>query len=232
MHNPIDSTGWVVRTDSGAPRFAGTCFGLYRPNIMITARHVLTGAPRENVTVTILLDDVEEGVSVENIIAHPSADVAILVLDDAINIFDYFRGIAPLPEMGTDVAAFGYPEDTEPGGAKPTPRYFKGHVQRRYKHRSHLGYEYLAAELSFGAPGGLSGGPVAHTAFPSLAMGVVAENRESSTFLSGHTEVRDGNERYREEVRSMINYAACVMLEPLREWLHEHIRPGLMAFID
>jgi hypothetical protein len=199
---------------------------------MLTAQHILGSAGVDDVSVTILLDEVEEGVKVQQIVRHDSADVAILILSDSIDIFDYFHGIAPVPEMGADVAAFGYPDDTDPTGPGPTPRYFKGHVQRRYQHRSHLHYEYHAAELSFGAPGGLSGGPVAYTALPSLAMGVVAENRETSTFLSTLTDVVDGTERYREEVRSVINYSACVLLEPLSDWLHDKIRPGLLRFVE
>jgi hypothetical protein len=99
---------------------------------MLTAHHVLGDASLEHVSVTILLDQVEEGVSVERIIRHPTADLAILELSAAFDIFDCFQDVAPLPEMGTDVTAFGYPEDTQPDGPRPIPRYFKGHVQRRY----------------------------------------------------------------------------------------------------
>ncbi len=232
MRNPIDSTGWVIRGDSGTYRFAGTCFGFRYPGIMVTAAHVIRDATEADVTVTILLDEVEEGVSVNEIIRHPTADLAILKIDDAIEIFDYFSDIGPLPVMGANISAFGYPEDTQPNGPRPTPRYFKGHVQRTHRHSSYLGYGYIAAELSFGAPGGLSGGPVAHEALPGLAIGVVAENHESSTFLATRTDVMDGDVKYREDVRAMINYANCVLLEPLRPWLDEHVPPGLVPLFQ
>lgn len=198
---------------------------------MLTAAHVLSDASEKDVTVTILLDQIEEGIAVERIIRHPKADLAILEIDDSIEIFDQFRDISPAPEMGTNVTAFGYPEDTQPKGPAPTPRYFKGHVQRKYVHQSHLGFSYLAAELSFGAPAGLSGGPVANEATPNLALGVIAENHESSTLLVLRTDVVDGESKYREEIRSMINYATCVLLEPVRDWLDENIPHGLMAYI-
>ena len=223
MRNPIDSTGWVIRSDAGAFRFAGSCFGFRRNGFMVTAEHVVRGASERDVTVTILLQEVEEGLSVERIFRHPTADVAILQITDAIEIFDRFNDVAPMPDFGTNVTAFGYPEDTEPTGPKPTPRFFKGHVQRKFRHTSHLGYQYIAAELSFGAPGGLSGGPVALEALPSHAVGVVTENRRSTTFLETTTDVIDGQIRYREDVHSVINYGLCTLLEPLRGWLDECI---------
>jgi hypothetical protein len=199
---------------------------------MITVQHILGDAGDEHVTVKVPSGDIDEGVGVGRIVRHPSADIAILLLAKETSMFDYFQGIAPQPEMGADVAAFGYPEDTDPAGPRPTPRYFKGHVQRLYEHESHLDFQYLGAELSFGAPGGLSGGPVAYPALPAQAMAVVAENRETSAVLSTITDVVEGTNRYREEIRSVISYGICVLLEPLRDWLHEHIRPGLMAHVD
>jgi hypothetical protein len=232
MRNPIDSTGWVIRAEGGRLRFAGSCFGFRRPGWMLTAAHVVADAEEGEVTVTILLDEIEEGIGVERIIRHESADVAILQIDNAIEIFDYFTDISPVPEMGANITAFGYPEDTQPTGPKPTPRFFKGHVQRRYRHQSHLGYDYIAAELSFGAPGGLSGGPVAHEGFPALALGVVAENHESSTILASRSDVLEDGGQYREETLSMINYAACVLLDPLRAWLDSHVPPEGRTEVD
>lgn len=216
MQDPLDSTGWVVRSDGGEPRFTGTCFGFRCSGMMLTAQHVVKDMKESDLSVTINLDEIEEGIEVRRVIRHPSADVAVLLIDDAIKVFDLFADVAPIPKMGDDVTAFGYPEDTAPGGPQPTPRLFKGHVQRRYVHRSHLGFEYAAAELSFGAPAGLSGGPVAHASLSSYAMGLVAENHESSTVLRSATDVVDNEMKYREEVRTMINYATCVLLHPIR----------------
>lgn len=228
MRNPFNSTGWVVRSDSGRPRFHGTCFGLYRSNVMLTAQHVLGDASPNQVSVTIQREEVTEGVFVERIVRHPTADLAILFLHEE-HLFDYFEAIGRLPEIGSDVVAFGYPEDTMPDGPRPTPRLFKGHIQREYEFRSHLDFQYLAAELSFGAPGGLSGGPVAQASLPARAVALVAENHESSTFLSSQADIVDGNQRYHEEVRSVVSYATAVLLEPYRDWLNGEIRPGLLA---
>ena len=48
-------------------------------------------------------------------------------------------------------------------------------------------YRYEAAELSFPAPAGLSGGPVFSAEDPNAAMALVAENRSSTTYV-GRTE--------------------------------------------
>jgi hypothetical protein len=182
---------------------------------------VVRDAEEDNVTVTILLDEVEGGIAVDAIERHPTADVAVLRIGHWIDIFDSFRDVARTPNLGAEVTAFGYPEDTGTNGPLPTPRFFRGHVQRRFHHQSHSRYSYDAAELSFGAPGGLSGGPVAGKRSPGLVTAVVAENKKSTTYLETITDVHDGSVHYREEVHSVINYGICVLLDPLREWLDD-----------
>src|SRR6266568_2867656 len=60
----------------------------------------------------------------------------------------------------------------------PSPHYtvgFPGHVQRFFNHTSHMGYRYIAAELSIGCPVGLSGAPVFNSTHMGRLYGVVAE---------------------------------------------------------
>lgn len=92
-----------------------------------------------------------------------------------------------------------------------------------FPYRSHEGYEYDAAELSFGAPGGLSGGPVTPNSDYATVMGLVAENRTSTTYLSTITEATTNTTSYVERIHSVINYAIVVRLDPLSEWLDLHV---------
>jgi hypothetical protein len=180
VRNPLQSTGWVIRTDGGKTRFAGTCFAFRDHSHLLTAAHCVKGVDLRDITVSILTDKVERGIEVKRLTRHQTADVAILEIAD-FPLFDPFLGETSIYDWGVPVSAFGYPEDTGEAGMEPTPRYFRGNIQRVFRHRSLLGYEYDAVELSFGSPAGLSGGPVSPQTDYSMVMGVVAENIESST---------------------------------------------------
>jgi hypothetical protein len=152
-----------------------------------------------------------------------------------------FAGDTKAYTWGMPVSAFGYPGDTGKFGLEPTPRYFRGNIQRMFSHTSHLGYSYQAAELSFGAPGGLSGGPVTPDADYSMAMGIVTENITSTTYLSSITEEATETTRDQitertsriEKIHSVIDYAIVVLLDPLVEWLDHHIPyPGMNSRDD
>jgi hypothetical protein len=119
-------------------------------------------------------------------------------------------------------------EDTGDAGPQPTPRYFRGNLQRMFRYRSHVGYEYEAAELSLGAPAGLSGGPVTPARDYANPKGLVAENKTSSTYLSSITEVRTESSTYLERIHAVINYAIVVRLDPLSDWLNSNVPyPGM-----
>jgi hypothetical protein len=61
---------------------------------------------------------------------------------------------------------------------------------------------------------------------PSHAIGLITENRKSTTFLETRTDIVDGTTAYREDVHSMINYGACLLLEPIRDWIDECFSEG------
>lgn len=219
MRDPLLATGWVIASAPDGPRFAGTCFGFRQPHQLLTAAHCVRDLRPEDITVTVTSDSVERGLAVLSISRHPTADLALLTISDMMVVFDVFRDVAPIPEWGAEVSAFGYPEDTTPGGTLPTPRYFRGHVQRMFDHDSHLGYRYAATELSFPAPGGLSGGPVAPRRDPSRVFAIVAENKLATTYLHTVSDLTSGGERVSERVHSTIEYGIAVLLAPVTDWL-------------
>jgi hypothetical protein len=150
---------------------------------------------------------------------HPSADVAALWIEQAA--FDPFRDVSRSADWGDEVAAFGYPIDTIRDQVLPTPRYFRGHIQRLFEHLSDLGYSYRAAELSFPAPGGLSGGPVASKRHPDRVIALVAENALATTYLQSRVEYSDATSIITERVHSTVEYALAVVLGDIGDWLDE-----------
>jgi hypothetical protein len=92
-------------------------------------------------------------------------------------------------------------------------------VQRTFSHNGLLSYHYEAAELSFPAPGGLSGGPVVTMPHAVHVLGLVTENWESTTFLQSVEEVQDNGGIYKETTRAVVNYGICVRLLEIEPWL-------------
>jgi hypothetical protein len=228
MRNPLQSTGWIARKGpNGKSIFLGTCFAFRRRNILLTAAHCVRASSLSSLSVYMHGEDAASARLVTDALYHPHADLAILRLSENHALSDRFDGETPIYAWGVPVSAFGYPEDTGLTGLEPTPRYFRGNIQRMFRHTSHLGYAYEAAELSFGAPGGLSGGPVTPDTDYSMVMGVVAENQTSTTYLSTITEeVTETTSRF-ETIHSVIDYAIVVRLDPVTEWLDQNISyPG------
>ncbi len=221
MRNPSGTTGWVISERDGCAKFLGTCFGFRRAHYLLTAAHCIEGHPREALSVSVLSDRVQRGIGVQHIEMHPNADLALLELAGTFSKFDFFSDVGPGYPWGGVLTSFGYPEDVGDAGPEPTPRFFRGHIQRLFSHKSHLGYWYPAIELSFGAPAGLSGGPVALDGDPGHVIGVVAENVQSSTWLETIQDEHDGQSHFRSEVRSVINYGVAVSLGPLKIWLDD-----------
>jgi hypothetical protein len=218
--HPSFSAGWVIVPGETDLRFAGTCFAFDRPNVLLTAAHCVRAFDAGDVTVTIERDRVEHGLEVLRIDLHPSSDIAALTIR-ARELFDPFTGVSPIVSSGDSVIAFGYPEDTTPGGILPVPRFFRGHIQRLFMHESPFGHQYTAAELSFPAPGGLSGGPVALANDAGRVIGVVTENRLTTTFLQTVSDVDVDGRRYREHVHSTIEYGIAALVNLEEEWLRE-----------
>jgi len=228
MRNPLQSTAWIARQSADTRQFLGTCFAFRHTHCLLTAAHCVRGVDKASLSVQCHGETPALSRPVAHVILHPHADLAILKLPAERALSDKFGGDTPIYNWGMPVSAFGYPEDTGRIGLEPTPRYFRGNIQRMFRHVSHMRFEYDAAELSFGAPGGLSGGPVTPDSDYSMVMGVVVENQSSTTYLSTITEeITDTTTRV-EKIHAMINYAIVVRLDPLTAWLDEHI-PYLVA---
>jgi len=229
MRAPLQSTAWLSTQADGGTKFLGSCSGFRRRDWLITAAHCVRGT--RHADLAVFAPDSEAPLRVDHIVVHPNADVALLRLEAGSRLSDRFAGDTSLYTWGIPVSAFGYPEDTGMAGLEPTARYFRGNIQRLFSHTSHLGYRYDAVELSFGAPGGLSGGPVSPDSDHAMVMGIVAENLTSTTHLStisDHAVEETLNgvlERTRtiEKVHSVINYAIAVCLDPLTDWLNAHV---------
>jgi len=222
VREPFRSTGWVVVLDpQGRPQYAGTCFSFRRASYLLTAAHCVEDQNPDRVSVSIFTDHVEEGLEVLRIERHPLADVALLeIRDDGphLDVFSPFRDTTDQYDWGDPVSAFGYPAFAARDTPHPTPRYFRGHIQRRFEH-DRGGRRYSALELNFGAPSGLSGGPVALQREPSLAIGVVADNLETSTVLAKLDEILEPGRHHTERVERIVDYAIAVSLYEISDWL-------------
>jgi hypothetical protein len=124
--------------------------------------------------------------------------------------------------MGEDAYGFGFPENAlVEDGPGPTARVFKGHVQRLFDYVGPTRYRYLAAELSFPCPRGLSGGPL-FTPQPGVA-GLVTESRQSYTAIGREEGVvsEKGEETITLVERDIIHYGVAVVLQDVSEWLSD-----------
>jgi hypothetical protein len=124
-----------------------------------------------------------------------------------------------------DYMTFGYPQGFNGLLASPTPRAFHGHIQRFFPYTSHLGYKYLAAELSAGAPRGLSGAAVFNARHQGRLYGVVVENVRTTTELETILEVQNGDKTHRELYHNLINYGVAVWLPSVQEWVDRVVPP-------
>ncbi len=73
---------------------------------------------------------------------------------------------------------------------------------------------------------GLSGGPVALERVPWNAIGVVADNLETSTFFAKLDEVIEPGRHFKERVERIVEYAIAVSLCDVSPWL-DSVAPRL-----
>lgn len=119
--------------------------------------------------------------------------------------------------------SYGYPEEWENGKPAPSPRLLKGYVQRFIHHRSHLGYEYQAVELSFGCPAGLSGSSLINPAYTGRLYGIVTENKGMAVDRTSTVEVDENGNFYKEVTESLINYGVALWLPAFAPWIDQHV---------
>ena len=224
--SPIENTGVVCRRSDGA--FLGTCFIFRNPDTMLTADHVVAGYERDELAVALPASRARSSIfSVLNVQSHPTGDLAVLTIcppderditwaiDQMFNDYSY----------GLDVMAYGYPVQTVKDVVEPTPRLFQGYVQRFFSHSSHLGYKYLAAELNFSCPGGLSGSLLINQKHHGRLYGIVTENLRTSTELESILEVTDDGREYKESYHNIINFGVAMWLPAVSDWINTVVPP-------
>ena len=143
----------------------GTCFGIAKPGVVLTANHVVKDIPHNQLFVVGTFDSHPLICKVNKVINHPKADVSALMIT-LREPLEYFKigkpphGFDDFP-LAEDVLSYGFPIMLN---EKPIePRMMKGHIQRTYLYKDKE-YCYSAYELGFPAFHGQSGSPV----FPDL----------------------------------------------------------------
>lgn len=221
MNNPMYSTGWIAQVIDGQYNFVGSCFAYRSQNILITAGHCVADRPKGELLVFSGMMGINEGIPIDNVIIHDDMDIAILIVSGPPGCFDTFMEFSHSFQWGCEVTAFGYPEDSSKSGMRPTARYFRGHVQRVFMHefRHPHNQNREAIELNFGAPGGLSGGPIALKDSSDTVIGIVVENHDSTTYLQTITDIHNGCEHTIEKVHSVISYGIGLALYEAIDWI-------------
>lgn len=225
-HNPVENTGIILDASGGA--FLGSCSIFRYPGFVLTADHVVKGRGAEQLVVTFPGSrSASEAFRVRRITAHPKADLAILQIDPPNERDITWANTSTFDDCayGVELMAFGYPQNWDGSQYSPMPRLFKGYAQRFFEHESHLGYKYLAVEMNFACPRGLSGSSVVNPSFQGRLYGVVSENVETSTDRHSYTEIDDDGRKYTEVTQNLIRYGLSVWLPSLDDWLNENVPP-------
>ena len=187
----------------------GTGFRICRPNLVLTAAHVINEHSPAEVRVVSTYFSPAKIFTPTRIERHPKADVAALFLDEeeaaqaALECFDLgvpssdYPGFSDYP-LAEDVLAYGFPVIAD---EKPIPpRMMKGHIQSKRQYEG-----YAAYELAFPAFPGLSGSPVFRDHNRNVVVAIVTT---STTYA--HRETR---------MRPRADWALGAALPPLAEWL-------------
>lgn len=225
-HNPIENTGILIRLSDNA--FLGSCFVFRYPEIALTAAHCIGDEDLTNLGVVYPNSRAGERVfQVQGIDVHPTADAAVLKIippderEITWAIYDAWDDRA----FGLDVFAFGYPQEWVAGAPQPMPRLFKGHVQRFFDHESYLGFSYLAVELSFACPAGLSGSAIVNPTLQGRLYGLVTENVRTSTEVESVLEVDERGDKYKESFHRIVSYGVALWLPSITNWLDAVVPP-------
>ena len=181
----------MIFTPQGVP--GGTGFAVLRPNVVITAAHVVEACLPDLPRVLDTSKTKPRFLDVETVVCHPSADVAALIVKNAsagcFRVAEFNKDYY----LGDEILSYGFPLV---GTEKPIPpRLMKGHIQMVFdrRPRGDSAYEYKAYELAFPAFPGQSGAPVIldHLRVPEprkYAAGVVTESVSYSSIQGDSAE--------------------------------------------
>ena len=192
--NPLLAVGrlrrWNPETLPNFP-YLGTCFAYRWQNRFLTAAHCIHGIPHTEIAVESPSGIIQTATEVE---FHPTADIAVIACG-ALQIkgmeTDPFWMTVENWQLGEEIMAYGFPIDVfGEDASQPTPRVFRGYFQRFIPdYKAFSGYRYLAGEINFGCPAGLSGGPVFRPSAHPVVLGLATENLRSYTNIQSFEEV-------------------------------------------
>jgi Trypsin-like peptidase domain len=221
--NPLNGVGMLFEERKLHQIFLGTCFAFRHRNYFLTADHCV----RDRKIAALSVAHPFEGVftRIATIHSHPTADLAVVTLaNQGKDKTEPFLDLAANYGLGEEFVAYGFPEDTiGPNEGQPTARLFRGYYQRFMEHKSHMGYAYVAGELSMPCPGGLSGGPLFRPGAPKMITGLVTENLEATTLLDSEESTLHDGTQVHEHYRRVINYGVALMLAELADWINQYV---------
>lgn len=224
--NPLRAVGILGHLGrEGGFEVSGSCFLYKFGDIAITAAHCIPDTAN-SMGAYFPLRRSEPTRIIEQVILHPSADVAIVktsTVNPGEDGHELFRECALPVGLGHDFATYGFPTEGPiyADGRKVTPRLFKGYLQHYMTYTDPVGRQYEASEMSVPAPAGLSGSPVFFPDHPERVTGVVTTNIESYAVIDSVTEVDDNGRVYKESSKRVVAYGVALQLEPLKGWINE-----------
>ena len=179
---------------SAVPVFLGSCFSLFRPSIIVTAYHCIRGIKDSEVVIN------HHGAPGAQLFERPKRvifsekiDIAVMEIDAAGGKWSIpFKGLQYTADLGEPVGSLGHPDNLigdEPN--RETQRLFRGHIQRPFVYSGGRS-PYSAFELNFASPAGLSGAPLFLISNPSIVLGVITANFQSTTAID--EEITDGTD--------------------------------------
>ncbi|HJW75813.1 MAG TPA: hypothetical protein VJ787_09120 [Thermoleophilia bacterium] len=209
--NPPDGTGFVateMQEGSERPKYLSSCCEYRHRGFFLTAAHTIRGLTRDHLYVAC--PSMTEYRQVDEVFAHPEADLAVLRMDAAEPMGAPFWGILGNPMWGDNAWAFGYiAHYTEYEALVPQGRLYPGYFQRFFP-REKDGCTYAAAEVTVGYPPGLCGAPVFRQHANTMLLGLV----------TGEDTMEMGD-------RPLYRSGVCILLHPYEQWIHSVVpAPG------
>jgi hypothetical protein len=213
-HHPYDrlhAVGGIYEvTDHNDPVYLGSCAALGLPTHFVTAAHCVLGRDIERLRVNHFGqgDDPFSAVRVCSI--DERHDFAVLEAEVAEpKWIAPFIAVAGAVRWGEAVSAIGSPVAILTGHQQESLRIFRGFVQRSFLHTGRLGHTYVAYELSFSSPPGLSGAPLFTDAEPTVLLGVVTENFQSYTIIESEEDTDRGGTVRHIESKQIVTYGVA-----------------------
>lgn len=209
----IQEWTFMVFTPQGNP--GGTGFAVLKPNIVLTAAHVVEPHLPDFPQVIDTSQDRLRSLAVEKVVLHPSADVAALMVKNGSDGCFRVAKYQTHHYVGDEVMSVGFPMV---GVEQPIPRrVMKGHIQMVFdrERRPDSDYAYKAYELSFPAFRGQSGAPIIldHlrlTRSRLYAAGVVTDSVSYSSFQGDSAEATTTG-----------HWAVGASLDAIGDWLRQ-----------